>query len=322
MKNLLRPSDVPVVVALLASLILPAPVLRAETPKTQLTPEQQVEMDLVQGKRLLAEKRYKDAATALRKADKLSGGRCAPCLIALAGAYSGMEQYQQAIDRARKALEMPLPQSLRALAYNEYGAALAKDDPARNLKEAEPLLRNAIELGGGAVNVAHYNLAEVYRRQGRYAEAVSLARTYLANEPQGFVAIPARLVICRSAEEGSLPRPPVDLSALPKPDDPDKALAAGGVRVPAPRKLLTSRLNLGDEFFARARGTKVKAIIDLAVATDSDGCVRDVQVVRGPGNDIEKATVQSVRNWIFEPPVLDGRPVAVSHLLEFRFNVR
>lgn len=284
----------------------------------------QAEADLVKGKRLLAEHRYKDAAALLRKANEQAGGQCAPCLVALAGAYNGMEQYEQAIAAARKVIETPSPQPLPptvlALAYNEYGAALAKDDPERNLKKAESFLLTAIKLGGGAVNVAHYNLAEVYRRQGRHAEAVSLARTYLASEPRGFVAVPARHVICRSAEEGSLSRPPVDFSVLPKPDNPRQALAAGGVPVAPPRKLAISRFNLGDERFARAQGTKVKANIDLAIATDADGCVRDVQVVRGPGNDIERATVQAIRSWIFEPPFLDDQPVAAAHLLEIRFN--
>ncbi len=300
-------------------LSLPAAAVSSEP-----TAGPQADADLVKGKQLLAEHRYKDAAVLLRRANERAGGHCAPCLVGLAGAYSGMEQYKQAIEAARQVIEAPAPQplppSLLALAYNEYGAALAKDDPEQNLKRAEAFLLTAIKLGGAAVNVAHYNLAEVYRRQGRYAEAVSGARTYLANEPRGFVAVPARLVICRSAEEGSLPRPAADFSVLPKPDSRRKALTAGGVQVAPPRRLSISNFNLRDERWARAQGTRIRANIDLAIATDADGCVRDIQVVRGPGNDIEKATVQAIRGWIFEPPVVDDQPVAVAHLMELRFT--
>jgi len=286
----------------------------------------QANADLAKGKQLLAQQKYKDAAAVLRKANEQAGGQCAPCLVALAGAYNGMERYKEAIATARQVIEVPIPQplppSLLALAYNEYGAGLAKDDPERNLEKAEALLLTAIKLGGAAVNVAHYNLAEVYRRQGRHADAVSLARKYLANEPQGFVAVPARAVICRSAVEGALPRTPADLSVLPKPG-PGKAVAANGAQVALPRRLYATGLNLEDElYWARVRGSKLRAIIDLAVATDEDGCVREVQVVKGPGNDIEKALVHAVRNSLFEPPLLDGRPVAAAQRLELRFNVR
>jgi TonB family protein len=56
-------------------------------------------------------------------------------------------------------------------------------------------------------------------------------------------------------------------------------------------------------------------IVILEGVVTKDGDVRDLRVLKGPGNDYERAIVQAIEQWKFKPATLHGQPVDVIYNL-------
>lgn len=53
----------------------------------------------------------------------------------------------------------------------------------------------------------------------------------------------------------------------------------------------------------------------LQVVIDEDGCVRDPRILRGVSRYQDSAALDAVRQWVFLPTTLEGKPVSVSYIL-------
>lgn len=51
---------------------------------------------------------------------------------------------------------------------------------------------------------------------------------------------------------------------------------------------------------------------------DEDGCVRDPKVIRGVGLYEDSAALKAIRQWVFLPATLDGKPVRVDYVLTIK----
>jgi hypothetical protein len=162
------------------------------------------------------------------------------------------------------------------------------------------------------VTVARYNLSELLRRQKRYAESAEMARSYLSVDPEGQKSRQARIVLCRSAGQPKVPRP--DLGQVVRLEDQPS--------IPPPPRVFAPRASLGTEDWVRAKGTHLRANIRLEMLVDPEGCVRDVKVLEGPHDDIEKRIVQEARTWVYKPLVVDGQPVASRRVEKFDVNIK
>jgi tetratricopeptide (TPR) repeat protein len=270
-----------------------------------------LEEAIERGKKLAKQERYRAAAEEFQRASKLADGPCLDCLVGLANAYSELGRHSEAIATARQATQLAAPPSRLALAYNELGAALVKESE-RNLPEGEANFRQAIELGKDAVPVARYNLAEVLRRRGRYAESAAMARSYLGVDPRGQKAREARAVLCNVASQAGVSRP-----------DPEPALRLAEHRdVKPPARVYLPPPNLGGAASAGLAGSKLKVGVVIEVLIDQDGCVRKAEVREGPGGNIEKAFLAAVQRAVYHPATANGRPVAVLMDAIFRVNER
>jgi hypothetical protein len=49
----------------------------------------------------------------------------------------------------------------------------------------------------------------------------------------------------------------------------------------------------------------------LQVIVDEDGCVRDPSILRGINKYRDAADLKAVRQWVFLPATLGGKPVSV-----------
>lgn len=76
------------------------------------------------------------------------------------------------------------------------------------------------------------------------------------------------------------------------------------------------------EYPESARDARIQGAVVMRVIILADGSVRDVEVIRGLPLGLTKAAVAAVRQWRFQPAILDGRPVAVSYFLTVRFNLQ
>jgi periplasmic protein TonB len=59
----------------------------------------------------------------------------------------------------------------------------------------------------------------------------------------------------------------------------------------------------------------------LRVVVGPDGRPRDVRVQRSLGMGLDEKAIAAVRQWKFEPAMLDGRPVAVQVNIEVSFRL-
>lgn len=293
---------------LTAMLAAVAATVRAEETAPPPDPRQEA---VVAARKLLTEGRFRAAEEGFQRAAGLGEGPCFDCLVGLAGAYNGTGRFDQAITTARQALEMPVTPSRLGLAYNELGCGLALKSE-KNYGEAETHLRKAIEVGQDSVTVARYNLSELLRRQKRYAESAEMARSYLSVDPEGQKSRQARIVLCRSASQPGVKRP-----------DPEPAVRlADQPALQPPPRVFATRVSLGTEDWVRAKGTHLRANVLLEMLVDSEGCVRDVKVLEGPHNDIEKHIVEEAKAWVYKPLVTDGKPVASRRIEKFDVNIK
>jgi TonB family protein len=56
-----------------------------------------------------------------------------------------------------------------------------------------------------------------------------------------------------------------------------------------------------------------KVILQLVV--DEDGCVRDPRILQGVNKYQDSAALKAVRQWVFLPATLEGKPVSVNYVL-------
>jgi TonB family protein len=67
---------------------------------------------------------------------------------------------------------------------------------------------------------------------------------------------------------------------------------------------------------ARHRGT---VVLDLVVG--ADGLPRDITVSRALSPEFDKAAIEAVRKWKFDPATRDGKPVATAIKVEVAFRL-
>ncbi|MBW2527156.1 MAG: TonB family protein [Deltaproteobacteria bacterium] len=70
-----------------------------------------------------------------------------------------------------------------------------------------------------------------------------------------------------------------------------------------------------------ARQDKVTGVVVMDALIDATGRVQDVTVLRSVDNRLSEAAMTAVRDWVFEPAMKDGVPVAVRYTLTMRFNL-
>jgi len=69
-----------------------------------------------------------------------------------------------------------------------------------------------------------------------------------------------------------------------------------------------------------ARQSRTEGDVTLEVVIDTAGDVRDLKVVSGP-SVLRQSALDAVRNWKYEPSMLNGRPMPVQMLVTVRFRL-
>ncbi|MBM3305623.1 MAG: energy transducer TonB [Candidatus Aminicenantes bacterium] len=105
---------------------------------------------------------------------------------------------------------------------------------------------------------------------------------------------------------------------------PDKAFekfAAGAVKVEKdikPPKLVKEVSPVYPEI---ARLSEVQGVVILSVKTGPDGKVQDVMVLRSIPL-LDQAAIDAVRQWVYEPFVIDGKPVTAVFTVTVNFQLK
>jgi TonB family protein len=65
----------------------------------------------------------------------------------------------------------------------------------------------------------------------------------------------------------------------------------------------------------------VNGTVILQVVVDEDGCVRDSKIVQGVNQYQDSGALEAVRQWVFLPATLEGKPVSVSYVLTINTQI-
>lgn len=69
-----------------------------------------------------------------------------------------------------------------------------------------------------------------------------------------------------------------------------------------------------------ALAAKVQGVVVMEVTIDAAGHVRDARVLRGHAQ-LDKAALEAVRQWQFEPTLMNGVPVPVIMTVSTNFTI-
>ncbi len=133
----------------------------------------------------------------LKRADDLSKGTCAECLISLANAYYRMQRYDDVVATAERAIALTPAADQLTQAYNLVALGHQREGKAKpaRMARAEEAYRRALELHAGQDAVLRYNLARLLFRVKRTEEANSLLQAVVSESPEAPVARRARLLL-------------------------------------------------------------------------------------------------------------------------------
>ena len=62
--------------------------------------------------------------------------------------------------------------------------------------------------------------------------------------------------------------------------------------------------------------------VTLETIIDEDGCVREVKVFQSSHRKLSSAAMEAVKQWVYRPTQVDGKPVRVQYFVTFNFRGR
>jgi len=163
---------------------------------------------------------------------------------------------------------------------------------------------------------ALYQRAQKLSRTGHHVEAAAAARELLAQTPDGPIARDARILICSSGAADPKALVPLAKSKVVRQDpssidDAEKKTSTRPLKIAGRPPRYTSR--------ARRAGYEGKIIAEALI--DTDGCVRNIKLLQGGRQDMEKLFQEALQTWVFQPATRGGRPVTVYYSLTVDFGI-
>ena len=133
------------------------------------------------------------AIVELKKAAKLSKDQCPLCLALMGRIYFQDRKYKEAAQVYRQALALKPADEGELL--NTLGVALYLQGDPKLLPEAADALNKAIQVSGGKVVKAYYNLGHTLLKMGKQEEGIAALKEFLNQEPGSEYASEIRALI-------------------------------------------------------------------------------------------------------------------------------
>lgn len=77
----------------------------------------------------------------------------------------------------------------------------------------------------------------------------------------------------------------------------------------------------GPSYTAQAKEAGVEGVVIVQAVVETDGTVSAVKVLKELSDGLTESAVETILQWVFEPALLNGRPVAVYHVLTVNFRL-
>jgi len=277
--------------------------------KATPAPQQALNKTLARAFQLISDGQFQMAKAELEKATALATGPCGECLLGMAHVYASEGgKWDQVVATVQQALPLLSSPALQARAYDQLGVAYVKLNSPDSLSKAEEAFRRGADLGGSWGAIASYNLAEILFRQQRWSDAVEAARRYLKQAGSDTTFKEARALLCRARAHLPNDVPPVTG------EDQEPKQVEG--EVTRPEIIAQMKPVYTDE--ARIALTTGKVIVKAII--DQEGCVTDVRALQELPHGLTESAMQAVRQWVFSPATLAGKPVKVYYVLTINFQ--
>jgi TonB family protein len=108
-----------------------------------------------------------------------------------------------------------------------------------------------------------------------------------------------------------------DIPEGPPPSEPEGPIHVGG-DVKAPVKTYSPQ----PAYTEIARKARIQGVVIVQAIIDKQGNVTNVKVLKGLPMGLDKAAVDSIKTWKFEPATLNGKPVDVYYNLTVNFTLQ
>jgi hypothetical protein len=171
---------------------------------------------LASAKQLLADRKFRAAATAYAEANERAGGRCGECLLGLARAQMGLGDLNAGVVAAQEAVTALAGDPLQGFAYQHLGdlllqrAGVCEPPPCgpaamEDLAAAGEAYQKASAAGTADRSLALIGIARSRLRRSLYRQAAEAASEALAAAAGGRAAGAARVLLCRARGAADLP---------------------------------------------------------------------------------------------------------------------
>jgi TonB family protein len=319
----------PLLLFCILALCWTAPALGQGKENPAQTPQQALAETLDRAYKLINEGQFQLAKAELEKATALAGKPCGECLLGLSHVYASEGgKWDQVVATVQQALPLLGSPGLQARAYDQLGVAYVKLNAADGLSKAEEAFRRGAELGGPWGAIARYNLAEVEFRQQKWTEAADAARRYLQEAgAEGTSLKEARVLLCgaRAHQPEEAPSPAEEQAAAPSQGKGEESLppilAAAPMLVEGDVHRPEIIRQVKPEYTEQARRAGTRGTVIVEAIIDKDGCVRNIRSLQGLPDGLTEAAMAAVRQWVFFPAMLEGKPVKVYYVLTINFQV-
>ena len=141
---------------------------------------------------------------------------------------------------------------------------------------------------------------------GLLPEATAAQTRAERTEPAGEMSQKERIALCRDRL----------LNGNPAPVPEEEARRTGG-SVTRPQIISQAR----PEYTIEARKQRLQGTVIVEALIDRDGCIQQARVLKGLPMGLDQAALDAVKQWVFLPARLDGKPVAVFYVLITGFQL-
>ena len=158
-----------------------------------MEPQDEFQKAFTHARMVMRQGRPEEAIQEFRQAAKLKKDQCADCFLLIGQISLQLQNYKDAAAAFRQAAELKPPN--QAEMYNALGVALYFQGDKKSLEEAAVALKRSIELSGGKVPRAYYNLGYTLIKSGKTDEGVAALKTYLEVAPDAYDAAQVKAIM-------------------------------------------------------------------------------------------------------------------------------
>ena len=230
------------------------------------------------------------------------------------GSRERIRQWEVAVDHDRRAVNLTSSTETKSRGLNAL-ALLYDAEHLNQIDQLESVLRELVSVQPNELEPM-YRLSRVQENQGRIdtAEETLLSARHQKPEEIGPYRMLAQFYARRASaltEERRKDKPVETANAPGEPDEHGVYRVGGGVQ--QPRRLENA------QYPKEAQAAGIQGVVIAEVVVSEAGLVTDARVVRSIPI-LDEAALKAVRQWRFEPAVVDGKPVPVKMTVTVNFS--